>query len=194
MTLSDEGWVRGLKQGDEQAQYKLWEWLISLAESNKYQTSEYEKEVARDAAVAAYERVTTRGVYQYEFATQFRWYCARIFVNEVNRAFAKRRVKMQSLDDHQEEIADERQETAVRPKAAVSQVRQRLQVCLEKLPRREKSILELLYDEAMVPQSVADLLNISRRNINVIAHRARKKLRDCLRSHGYLTAEDMLSL
>lgn len=182
----DVEWVHQLKQGNQQAMMDLWELLYTWA---WHLTRDYDPnlDTAHDAAQEAFWRILKRGVYQYTFGCKFLSYCRIILGHEVNRIVSKPSVATESLEmDIPIEDARHRADSEI--------IHQRLQLCLDRLESRERTIIHLLYYEELKPQIVADRLGLSRSNTNQIACRARQRLRDCLQKRGYNTLADLLSV
>lgn len=188
---TDQEWVRLLKQDDRGAVHDLWELLFAYASKleSRYRNLDDPASLVRDAAVQAYRRIRTRGLHQFRFECTFRGYCRVIVVREVLR-LARKQLKHQShhaeLGDV-EMIPDEKAQLA----SDASQVRAHLEPCLDRLTSREREMIDLLYLKENRPQDVADRLAISRNYVNVIAWRARRKLRRCLEERGYFSAGDV---
>jgi RNA polymerase sigma factor (sigma-70 family) len=186
---SDQEWVRLIKLEDTRCITDLWRLLFTwaLAITKRYNV---EEDLGRDGAVAAFWRIKERGVYQYRFQGPFLGFCRRILVNEVHRLMHPSPA-MVDVDDPQLNLP-----TPPPPEqtADAQIIQARLQPCMEQLSARESEILSLLYMRDMTPQGVADQLSIARNHANVIAFRARSKLRDCLEQRGYASSEDLLSL
>ncbi|MCA9950032.1 MAG: sigma-70 family RNA polymerase sigma factor [Anaerolineales bacterium] len=192
---SDQALIRAIKQDDAEACEIVWEWVYTLANSRKYQESDRTRDAAKDAAVAAYRRIVTRGVYKFAYKSPFKWYCAKIFVNEANRALKRKGLQIVDVDITEGvTVIDENQDVEDQATAVSQQIQKRLEPCLQALPLREREIIELLYLEDKSPAVAAEIFKISRNNINVIAHRARKKLQHCLQLAGFATAAEVSSL
>jgi RNA polymerase sigma factor (sigma-70 family) len=144
-------------------------------------------DVARDAATAAYERIRSRGVYQFRFECPFRGYCLKIVSNEMYRLQGKRRLLTVELN---EEIVGA--QDVPLPPANPKDIRALLQPCLDRLNSRDQKAIELLYYEGQNPEAVAERLGTSRNNVNQIAYRARRKLLQCLEERGYHSSTDIL--
>lgn len=192
---SDQELIRGIKQNDPETRQILWEWLYTLANSKKYQESDRTRDAAGDAAVAAYRRIVTRGVYQFAFKVPFKWYCAKIFANEANRALKRKHIQIIPIGiDEGITFVDENQNVEEQATAASQHIQKRLEPCMQALPLREREIIELLYYKGKSPAGAADILRIQRGNLNVIAHRARKRLQRCLQRAGFASVAEVISL
>jgi len=184
---TDQEWTRLLKQDDPQAIHDLWKSLFmygTIAESRYCPTDE----VGRDAAVEAYRRIMTRGIYQFRYEGSFLGFCRVIVIHELLRLLRKRGRQLQT----EELIEDLHGEIDKRLPTDPRQVRERLQPCLDQLTPREREVIDLRYFKDHDPAATADLLGITRNYVNVIAHRARLKLQDCLKDQGYLSPADLL--
>jgi RNA polymerase sigma factor (sigma-70 family) len=184
--LTDQEWIRRLKQDDPEARRALWKMLFTYAH-NLARRRRLDDDIARDAATAAYERIRKRGVYQFRFECPFRGYCQRIVSNEMNRLLGRRPPPTVELN---EEIVGE--QDVPPPPANPKKVWALLQPCMDRLRSRERQVIELLYREGQSPGVVAERLGISRNNVNQIAYRARQKLLRCLKERGYHSSTDVL--
>lgn len=188
----DREWVRLLKQDDSGAIQDLWELLFTYAASleGRYRTLDNAADLAREAAVRAYERIRMRGIHQFRFECPFRGYCkvilARQLIDLVKQQ-AKRRPPLAELD-----IAEVIPAQAERPLTDPARIHMRLKPCLDRLSSREYQVISLLYLKENSPQAVAERLGVLRNNVNVIAWRARRKLLRCLNELGYHTAADVV--
>lgn len=186
MERSDQEWVRALKRDDPQAVQDLWEMLyrFAWAAARRYQQTE---DVSHDAAIAAYQRIRKRGVYQYRFNCPFPGYCRVILFNELRR-------KLNRLPPTDSPLPKGLGRPDRPPAAARDIVQDRLRPCLERLDNRKREVIELRYLSQLSPTAVAERLGLSRNNVNTLAHRARQLLRECLESYGFKTAGDVLGL
>jgi RNA polymerase sigma factor (sigma-70 family) len=191
VSRSDQEWIRALKQNDAQAKQDLWDLMFTAASFRKYQTNAFVAEVAHDAAIVANERIIKRALYQFRFECPFQGYCLHIFANEFNRL-----IKIRKRDLNDRELSEElRDPTAeIVPQASLETIRQRLQSCLERLVRLERVVIESYYLENKDPEDAAAQLAITRNHYGVLAHRARQKLKRCLESLGFDSANAVLSL
>lgn len=182
---TDQAWIRQLKQEDTAAIRDLWEMLYTFG----YNLARYKGQpvdLGYDAAVAAYQRLRTRGIYQYRFQCPFAGYCRRIVVNEFWRRLQKQAPPTEMFSEESAPPA----ETST--PGAWQHVLDEIQPCIDKLPAREWQILYDLYFHQLTPQMIAERLDIERNHVNQLAFRARHKLRDCLRSHGFHSVDDLL--
>lgn len=168
---SDAEWVRRLKAQDAVAEELLWELLFRFAYHAAYRRGQSE-DLARDAATQSLERLLLRGgLSRYEFRAAFKTYCYQIVVHEVLRLIP-RQIRVEQLtapvDEDLPAPPDYSPETLD------------LESCLAQLPPREQRILRLCYELEMSPGDVAEELGLTRNHVHQLAHRARKKLRDCL--------------
>jgi RNA polymerase sigma factor (sigma-70 family) len=188
----DREWVRLLKQDDSQAIQDLWELLFTYAAGleGRYRTLDNAADLAREAAIGAYERIRARGIHQFRFECPFRGYCkvilARQLIDLVKRQ-AKQQPPLAELD-----IAEMIPARSERPPTDPAEIHTRIKPCLDRLSPREYDVISLLYFKDNSPQAVAERLGILRNNVNVIAWRARRKLLRCLKGLGYHTAADVV--
>lgn len=184
-THTDQEWIRQLKQEDSQAIHDLWELLFtySVRVARHYQQDD---DIGYDAAVIAYRKIRTRGVNQYQFKSSFPAYCRTILVNEVRRLLKRRKDPTSEMSDDLAAEADTSQPINS------GQIRAKISPCLERLTQRTRQVIDLLYFEQLSPEVAASQLGISRNYVNVLAHRARLDLKECLEQHGYLSTDDVL--
>lgn len=187
---SDQEWIRRLKQDDPQAKETLWSELFKTAVAYA-RFRGIDEDLARDATVEAYWRIMTRGIYQYKFQGPFAGFCRRILVNEINRLLGGDSPLTEDIDDKPD--GDPGMEDPT-PRASLEVIRQRIEECMEALTKLERKVIELLYFVGLSPEQVADELGIERNYVNVLAHRARKKIKDCLEAKGFKTVADVLGL
>lgn len=182
-TRSDPEWIRLLKQDDRQALDDLWLMLYTDA---AYLASRYRShmDVTYQAALLAYQRITTRGIYQFRFACPFAGYCRRILINEALRLLRKHELSAGELPDDLPGDKDVVLTGRVMPSA--------LRACLDALPKREQTIIALLYFHELDSEVVSMRMGLTRTHTNVIAFRARRKLRTCLEQHGFHHVADIL--
>jgi RNA polymerase sigma factor (sigma-70 family) len=183
---SDQEWIRALKARDPEAVEDLWALLFNYGSYYAYHYGVSE-DVGRDGAVAAYQRILKRGLQQYAFRCTFKGYCRVIAANEVRRLLDPQEKDPVELN---EEIVGN--EPPSLPRASSSSVLRRLQPCFEQLKAQEEKVITLRYFQEANPDQVARHLGITRNYVNVIAYRARRKLRDCLKRRGYKTVADVL--
>jgi RNA polymerase sigma factor (sigma-70 family) len=188
---TDSEWIRQIKLNDAQTLSDLWQLLFTWGWNLARRSGQNEenKDVGRDAAVAAFIRICKPGVNQFSFRCPFEGYCRRILVNEVNRRLLKVKPEVSPLpddDDARSAVLEQ-----VEPQADTAE---RLRPCLEALKQEEYLIVQRFYLQGVRPEVIGEELNKSRNNINQIAHRARTKLRNCLEERGYYSAQDVLSM
>ena len=186
---SDQDWIRLLKQGNEQAceQFEqackqLWEYLLSCAQiiCRKWRVDE---EIGADAAAATYEKIMLKGIYQFAFRSKFKTYCGQIVTHEIYRELEKGK-RTVPIDEIPEDI--------FRPGSISSRSNEQsisgmdvLKLCVEHLPAREKMVILKYYRDEHSPNEIASDMSITQNYVNVLNHRARKKLLKCLIEHGY---------
>ena len=189
MNHSDQEWIRLLRQNDPQTVADLWQMLFRFTGFKKYQQDEDIRDMARDAAVAAFHRILSRGVSQFRFTSSFESYCIVIFTREFNRIVVKKRPDSVMFDD---EASPDSKASAV-AKADIAMIEKRLQPCLDKLADKEREVIELR-KQGLDPETAADQIGITRNYFHVLAHRAREKLLRCLQARGFENTSDLLGL
>jgi RNA polymerase sigma factor (sigma-70 family) len=191
--LTDSEWIRQLKNDDPQAIEGLWVFLHTQAHNLVktwpwiYGLSEQEAEdLASEAVIHAYLRIRTRGVNQFRGDGSFRGFCRMTLVNRAKSLLPKLPPPSSELDNEAIGRPD------VQSLVSLELVQDQWRLCLERLSPREREVLWLQYDQSQSFQAIADHLGITRTNAGVIAHRARRELRDCLEEQGFKTWSDFL--
>lgn len=182
----DHDWIRRLKGEDQEAQEALWQELFRQAQAmaRRYGQSE---DMAIDAAEAAYHRVLTRGIYQYNYEAPFlQGFCPVIVVREMLRLLKREGNNRRRLVELPPDL---NAPPLPPPQQAIFD---RLRPCLELLPERESRILLLIDFWGSPPQEIADALGITRSHVNVLIWRARRKVKDCMEQRGYRSSDDVL--
>lgn len=180
---ADQDWVRQLKQGDETAKNRLWQFLhhrrlIYL------QYNRGDEETLSEATVQAYNNIMDKGIQQYRGDGSFEGYCHRTFENAVRslqRKQNKQREQPLSETEHTNDEAD--------PPATFNLMMTRLQPCLDKLNDRQRQIFALLLERVGTAVG-AEQLNIQRNHFSVLTHRLREALQKCLDGRGFATADE----
>lgn len=176
-----------LKQGDEEATHELWVllWTYGLNLARRYCNGDEMRaeDVAHEAAKEAFMRIITRGIFQFKFGGSFKGYCRRIVVNEIYRLL-KRNAK------RHEEVPEDLPDT--RRSVNQPEIRELLEPCLDQLTARQRDVIECLYFLELTPAEAAEKLGIARNNVDVIAYRARKKLKQCMEGRGFGSSSDVL--
>lgn len=183
---TDHEWVRLLKNEDETALDKLWHMLfrdgVIIARKKRL-----DEDLGRDAAMAAYHRICTRGLAQFKFKSTFRSFCWTILTRELYRLLRK---QPKTIELDTAVIGNE----GLQIKPQLNAVWDRLNPCLEQLPPNRRKIFELIDLQGKRPDEVAEMMNMRRNNVNQLALRARRALKKCLQARGFLTSADVLSL
>jgi RNA polymerase sigma factor (sigma-70 family) len=183
---SDQEWIRLLQQGDDKATEDLWQMLYrdALRVARKYRQPD---DVGYDAALKAYANLQRSGLWQFRFQSQFRSYCWTILAREVSRHLRR------TLDTT---------ELSFDPPAAPDRYQhfnsqrtwERLRPCVERLAPNRRRVFELIDLEGTSPADTAEIMGMKRNNVNQLAARARRDLRNCLEQRGFLRSEDVLGL
>lgn len=185
----DSEWIHLLKQEDEEAIAELWERLFQWALTVTRSRGQAE-DLGRDAAVAAYQRIMQRGIFQYKFQCPFPGYCRTIVVKEVYRRM-KPAPHLLDIDDP---ATPHPSAEVTLPIAGAKTIRQRLEPCMNELKPREHELIIMRYLQEMRPQAIAKQLGIRRNNVNQLLFRARDKLLNCLRRHEFTVSADLLAI
>lgn len=190
--MSDQDLIQGLKQDDPDSNESLWRMLFKMASAfARYRN--IDEDLARDSVVEAYSRIINKGIYQYKFECPFTGYCRRILVNEIYRLL-KAGGKEPFADELGDELGSDPGMEDLAPRTSWDVIQQRIQRCMDKLPDQEREVLKLLYFEGLSPQQGAERLRVTRNNVNQLAYRGRKKMKECLSSNGFHTEGDVLGL
>ncbi len=185
---TDVAWILGLKSRDLETRTDLWELLFTYADSLAWR---YDPDLVRDAALAAYQRILTRGAAQFQFRSSFKSYCKVIVANEIKRRYSPASHPGETAYN-EENVTGKTEEEMVNSPSTTKAISDVLHPCLPRLTEQEHEVIEWLYLLEHTPQQVADQLQLTRNYVNVIAYRARKKLLDCLRERGFATADDCM--
>ncbi|MCO5198605.1 MAG: sigma-70 family RNA polymerase sigma factor [Anaerolineae bacterium] len=185
-TVSDQEWVRLLRQGDEDATNDLWFMLYkdAIHLARRYRQSD---DCGYDAAVQAFQNLQRRGIYQFNFTSSFRTYCWTILSREVIRQFGDEIDTVELTFDPPDHSSPLHQIDA-------TQIWARLQPCVKRLSPQRRRVFELVDLQGMRPAAAAQELDLTRNNVNQLAARARQDLRKCLQGYGFKTSEDVLGL
>ena len=195
MSRSDQEWIRLLKQNDPQTLQDLWEMVYTDA-INASRIRGQNDNVADIAASRAYMRVWQRGIYQYKFGGRFPHYCRTIVVNQVKTQLDKLTKSSSpdiNIDDVSHKMATQDNPEASLVSAEIQAENQEIQAeiqevltkCLAELSQRLRDIIDKLYFEGASPSGIAEELKLSRSNVNVLAYRARMKLKRCMEMNGH---------
>lgn len=84
--------------------------------------------------------------------------------------------ELEILDDPGDQIAEK-------------QLRQKIQACLETMPRRRRLVADMSWLKEMTGKEVAECLGIKPAAVSQHLKHARKTLRSCLRIHGFTVPE-----
>lgn len=71
-------------------------------------------------------------------------------------------------------------DAATRVSETADDRRSALRTCVERLPKRTRELLRLRYEGDLKPEKIAEMAGLSRSNVNVILHRARIALAECV--------------
>jgi len=186
---SNQEWVRLVKQRDPAAMELLWQqtigWCLILA--RRYNQDD---DVGYTAAVQTMRRIE-KYLHTYQGKGSFLGWCRQTAINRVKDRLPPpdrpREVNLEALPLSQESTFDPE------PQATASELRQRLQPCLDQLNARRREVIDKLYFQELSPQEVADQTGSTRGSITKLAFDARRELLDCLIRRGFTTLDDILS-
>lgn len=186
-------WVRSLKQGDQASLQDLWFFLFE-AGSIAARVRHWPEDIGRDAAVESFEEITGKAVYDYLYTGPFLNYCRIIVVRAVIRRIRNNKENEIPLDDDPSNQKGIEHEEMGDPGASLTEVRKRLNACLEKLRDKKRQVMEALYIDGIDQESIAQRLNMKRNNVNKIAYDARLQLKSCLQAGGFQNYDEVLTI
>jgi RNA polymerase sigma factor (sigma-70 family) len=183
---SDQEWIRLLQQGDTDATEDLWQMLYrdAVSVARKYRQTD---DVGYDAALKAYANLQRSGLRQFRFQSQFRSYCWTILAREVCRHL-RHTVETTELSFDPPAVPDRYKHFDPQ------RTWERLKPCVERLAPNRRRVFELIDLEGLSPAATAEKMDMKRNNVNQLAARARRDLRNCLENRGFLRSEDVLGL
>jgi RNA polymerase sigma factor (sigma-70 family) len=180
--FEDQEWIRLLKQGDENALDRLFKVLYEIS-VKICKSRGQDEQVAYDVAAKAYDRIMAKGIISFDFRSKFTTFCYTVVSHELYRIFRKY--------EREQALPDDDQEKAVESTRA-DQIIEILKICLDKLDERERICILNYYIKEDDPVDIAVMLGISRIHVNVINHKVRFLLKQCLESRGYMNASDVM--
>jgi DNA-directed RNA polymerase specialized sigma24 family protein len=181
---TDAEWIAGLVINDPQAVSDLWEMLFEDWVHIARMRGESE-DGHPEGAVNAYVKIIRKGIHQYQLECPFPLYCRRILVRESLRLIKRMPGPVERNEDPAFPLEVDRLDP--------EKIQQHLQPCLDHLSIREQDIIDQCYKEGKTPGAIAGSWIIERNDVNLIALRARLKLRACLDKRGYRRAQDFES-
>jgi RNA polymerase sigma factor (sigma-70 family) len=185
-TVSDQDWIRLIRQQDEKALNDLWEMLYDVAVrvARKYNQPD---DAGYDAAVQTYRRLLRNGLSQFQFRSSLRSYCWTILSRELCRKLTN---EVATVELTVEPMVES---TPYRP-SDLTRIMARIQPCIDRLTPQRRRVFELVDLHGMTPAAAAVEIGIERNNVNQLAARARRDLRTCLQQRGFENSEELLSL
>ena len=183
---TDQQLVSRILEGESEAfeelmkRYQQPVFTIIYRMTGKYQDSE---DIAQDVFLTVYQKL-----YQFDQTKSFSPWLYRIAVNTCITAMRKKK-KMVSItlhEDFSEQIEASYDYSRFDPQACLeqSELRELIKASIEKLPESYKTVLVLRYDMELSNQEIADILHITKDNVEVKIHRARKALRKIIMESG----------
>ena len=146
----------------------------------KYQDSE---DIAQDVFLTVYQKL-----YQFDQTKNFSPWLYRIAVNTCITAMRKKKkvVNISLHEDFSEQIEPNYDYSKFDPQTILEQkeLREVIKSSIEKLPENYKIVIVLRYDMGLTNQEIADILHITKDNVEVKIHRARKALRKIIMETG----------
>lgn len=97
--------------------------------------------------------------------------------------YQKREKSSISIDDYEEEVAEENQE--ILEKLISSENARMLYQALARLDDRKREIIHMQYFAGLSQKEIAAILQITPENVRVLAYRAKKELKSYLKEVGY---------
>jgi RNA polymerase sigma factor (sigma-70 family) len=179
----DQEWIRLLKQGDEQALDHLFKALCEIS-VKICKSRDLDEQVAYEAAAQAYDRLIPKGIHSFVFRSKFSTFYYTIVSRELYRIMRRLKKYVDLPDDDQKLLQN--------IEARAGQILEILKICLDKLKERERTCLLKYYVLGDDPEDIAAELGISRTYVNVINHKARSLLKQCMELRGYASTNDVL--
>jgi len=148
--------------------------------TGKYQDSE---DIAQEVFMTVYQKL-----YQFDRTKNFSPWLYRIAVNTCITAMRKKKkiVNISLHEDFAEQIEPTYDYSKFDPQTILEQkeLREVIKSSIEKLPENYKSVIIMRYDMGLSNQEIADILHITKDNVEVKMHRARKALRKIIMETG----------
>lgn len=175
--ISDEMLVAQTLEGDISAfeeivdRYKNTVFAIVYRMLGQYQEAE---DVAQDVFLTVYQKL-----YQFDQSKKFAPWINRIAVNTSISTLRKKN-KVITINFDEAYIYDNKNDTAhYNPEKVYErkEILDEIKNAIEELPESYKTVIILRYQMDYSNQEIADILEISRENVEVKVHRARKALR-----------------
>ncbi|ADI02173.1 MAG TPA: sigma-70 family RNA polymerase sigma factor [Syntrophothermus lipocalidus] len=182
MAPSDERLVHETVQGNLQAfeelvhRYQRQVFTIAYRMTNQREEAE---DIAQEVFITVYQKL-----YQFDTSRRFAPWIQRITVNTcITRLRKKKKVVLVNFEDNISNRADPFLNIDYNDPAVVydrEELKLDLKEALLQLPESYRAMLILRYQLDMSNQEIADALGITRENVEVKMHRARKSLRKVL--------------
>jgi len=179
---SDERLVHETVQGNLQAfeelvhRYQRQVFTIAYRMTNQREEAE---DIAQEVFITVYQKL-----YQFDTSRRFAPWIQRITVNTcITRLRKKKKVVLVNFEDNISNRADPFLNIDYNDPAVVydrEELKLDLKEALLQLPESYRAMLILRYQLDMSNQEIADALGITRENVEVKMHRARKSLRKVL--------------
>ena len=134
-------------------------------------------DVLQDTGLVLWERFST-----YDRSKPFRAWAFGIVKNLIFRQLRYAKVRSKVLVDSRicEEIANCAEETLSEMGDEFELERERLELCLDRLPKHSRSLLQLRYVKSLSLEQIAKLQGKTYEAMNMILSRLRSKLFECL--------------
>lgn len=182
MAPSDERLVHETMQGNPQAfeelvhRYQRQVFTIAYRMTNQREEAE---DIAQEVFITVFQKL-----YQFDTSRRFAPWIQRITVNTcITRLRKKKKVVLVNFEDNISNRADPFLNIDYNDPAVVydrEELKLDLKEALLQLPESYRAMLILRYQLDMSNQEIADALGITRENVEVKMHRARKSLRKVL--------------
>jgi len=179
---SDERLVHETVQGNLQAfeelvhRYQRQVFTIAYRMTNQREEAE---DIAQEVFITVYQKL-----YQFDTSRRFAPWIQRITVNTcITRLRRKKKVVLVNFEDNMSNRADPFLNIDYNDPAVIydrEELKQDIKEALLQLPESYRAMLILRYQLDMSNQEIADALGITRENVEVKMHRARKSLRKVL--------------
>ncbi len=166
--------------GELMKRYQQPVFTIIYRMTGKYQDSE---DITQEVFLTVYQKL-----YQFDQSKSFAPWLYRIAVNTCITAMRKKKkvVNISLHEDFAEQIEATYDYSKFDPQNILEQkeLRDVIKSSIEKLPENYKTVIVLRYDLGLSNQEIADILHITKDNVEVKIHRARKALRKIIMETG----------
>lgn len=141
------------------------------------------EEVAQDSFMKAFRSLST-----FKGKSSFSTWLYRITYNTAVSCVRKKNYNVLSLEEFPADASDFLQNNESEDKAEKEYKRSLLAFAIQKLSIEDRAIISMYYFQELSLNEIIEIINITKSNLKVRLHRARKKLEECI-SNNYLKGE-----